>query len=65
MLALQSKMKKTIVFITHDLSEAIKLGDRIAIMRDGAVSYTHLLLSSPPANMVDQLKVRGKFSPKL
>ena len=35
MLALQSKMKKTIVFITHDLSEAIKLGDRIAIMRDG------------------------------
>ena len=37
MLALQSKMKKTIVFITHDLSEAIKLGDRIAIMRDGEV----------------------------
>ena len=36
-LALQSKMKKTIVFITHDLSEAIKLGDRIAIMRDGEV----------------------------
>ena len=33
LLALQSKMKKTIVFITHDLSEAIKLGDRIAIMR--------------------------------
>ena len=31
MLALQSKMKKTIVFITHDLSEAIKLGDRIAL----------------------------------
>ena len=35
LLALQSKMKKTIVFITHDLSEAIKLGDRIAIMKDG------------------------------
>ena len=34
LLALQSKMKKTIVFITHDLSEAIKLGDRIAIMND-------------------------------
>ena len=30
-------MKKTIVFITHDLSEAIKLGDRIAIMKDGEV----------------------------
>ena len=37
LLALQSKMKKTIVFITHDLNEAIKLGDRIAIMKDGEV----------------------------
>ena len=32
LLTLQSKMKKTIVFITHDLNEAIKLGDRIAII---------------------------------
>ena len=37
MLAIQSKMKKTIIFITHDLNEAIKLGDRIAIMRDGEI----------------------------
>ena len=37
LLALQAKMKKTIVFITHDLSEAIKLGDRIAIMKDGEI----------------------------
>ena len=37
LLTLQSKMKKTIVFITHDLNEAIKLGDRIAIMKDGEV----------------------------
>ncbi len=35
LLDLQSKLKKTIVFITHDLDEAIKLGDRIAIMKDG------------------------------
>ena len=34
LLALQSKMKKTIVFITHDLSEAIKLGDRIEPAND-------------------------------
>ncbi len=34
---LQTKMKKTIIFITHDLSEAIKLGDRIAIMKDGEI----------------------------
>ena len=37
MLAIQSKMKKTIIFITNDLNEAIKLGDRIAIMRDGEI----------------------------
>ncbi len=37
LLELQAKMKKTIVFITHDLDEALKLGDRIAIMKDGAI----------------------------
>ena len=36
-LELQEKMPKTILFITHDLSEALMLGDRIAIMKDGAV----------------------------
>jgi glycine betaine/proline transport system ATP-binding protein len=30
-------LKKTIVFITHDFDEAIRLADRIAIMKDGAV----------------------------
>ena len=37
LLLLQDKVKKTIVFITHDLDEALKLGDRIAIMRDGEI----------------------------
>ncbi len=37
LLELQSRVHKTIVFITHDLDEALKLGDRIVIMRDGAV----------------------------
>ncbi|WP_410980802.1 ATP-binding cassette domain-containing protein, partial [Bacillus subtilis] len=32
---LQSSLEKTIVFITHDLNEAMYLGDRIAVMRDG------------------------------
>ena len=32
---LQREIKKTVVFITHDLQEALKLGDQIAIMRDG------------------------------
>lgn len=34
---LSSVMKKTTVFITHDLDEAVRVGDRIAIMRDGRV----------------------------
>lgn len=37
LLALQSEKKKTIVFVTHDWEEAIRLGDRIAIMRDGEI----------------------------
>src|SRR3546814_14961224 len=36
-LRLQSGLSKTIVFITHDFDEAIRLADRIAIMKDGAV----------------------------
>jgi glycine betaine/proline transport system ATP-binding protein len=34
---LQQETGKTMVFITHDLAEALRLGDRIAIMRDGAI----------------------------
>ena len=37
LLQLQTKLKKTIVFITHDINEAFILGDRIAIMKDGAI----------------------------
>ncbi|MBW2649937.1 MAG: glycine betaine/L-proline ABC transporter ATP-binding protein [Deltaproteobacteria bacterium] len=37
LLELQDKVQKTIIFVTHDLHEALKLGDRIAIMRDGKV----------------------------
>jgi glycine betaine/proline transport system ATP-binding protein len=37
LLLLQKKMNKIIVFITHDLSEALKLGDRIAFVRDGSL----------------------------
>ncbi|MNW36583.1 Glycine betaine transport ATP-binding protein OpuAA [compost metagenome] len=37
LLELQDKMKKTIIFITHDLDEALRIGDRIALMKDGAV----------------------------
>ena len=37
MLQLQSRMHKTVIFITHDLDEALRLGDRIAIMKDGSI----------------------------
>ena len=37
LIALESQLNKTIVFITHDLNEALKVGDRIAIMRDGEI----------------------------
>jgi glycine betaine/proline transport system ATP-binding protein len=37
LLALQARVQKTILFITHDLDEALKLGDRIVIMKDGAI----------------------------
>jgi osmoprotectant transport system ATP-binding protein len=35
--SLQQELKKTIVFVTHDMDEAIKLGDRICIMKDGNI----------------------------
>ena len=37
LISLQTQMHKTILFITHDLEEALRLGDRIALMKDGAV----------------------------
>ena len=37
LLELQAELKKTIVFITHDLDEALRLGDRIVILRDGSI----------------------------
>lgn len=52
LLNLQRKMKKTIIFITHDLDEALKLGDRIAIMKDGVIVQigTPEEILSHPAN---------------
>lgn len=37
LLSLQAQLKRTIVFITHDLAEALRIGSRIAILRDGQV----------------------------
>lgn len=40
LIQLQNNIKKTIVFVTHDMSEALKLGDRICLMRNGEVVQT-------------------------
>jgi glycine betaine/proline transport system ATP-binding protein len=37
LLELQERMNKTIIFITHDLDEALRIGDRIALMKDGSI----------------------------
>lgn len=56
LLILQEKMQKTIVFITHDLEEAIKLGDRIAIMKDGEIvqiGTSEEIITSPADDYVE------------
>jgi len=37
LLEIQENFKKTIIFITHDLDEALRIGDRIALMKDGSI----------------------------
>lgn len=61
LLALQETLHKTIVFITHDLNEALKLGDHIALMKDGAlvqVGTPEEIVSSPADEYVERF-VRG------
>ncbi len=56
LLDLQNKLQKTIVFITHDLNEAIKLGDRIAIMKDGKIEQIGTaedILKNPASEYVE------------
>ena len=47
-LRLQALLHKTVVFVTHDLDEAVKLGDRIAVLTDGGV----LAQVAPPAELL-------------
>ena len=46
LLSIQKKLKKTIIFITHDINEAFKLGDKVAIMKD-----SRLIQLDTPENM--------------
>lgn len=57
LISLQERMKKTIIFITHDLSEAVKLGDRIILMKDGRVvqaGTAEEILTAPATRYVEQ-----------
>jgi len=48
LLRLQSELGKTVVFVTHDIDEAIKLGDRVAVLRQGG----RLAQFAPPAELL-------------
>ncbi|WP_228529331.1 quaternary amine ABC transporter ATP-binding protein [Arthrobacter gandavensis] len=57
LIALQQELGKTIIFITHDLNEAMFLGDRIAMMKDGAIVQIGTpdeILSAPATDYVAQ-----------
>ncbi len=57
LLALQSRVKKTIIFITHDLDEALKLGDKIIIMKDGSIvqqGTPEEILTNPATEYVEK-----------
>ena len=47
-LRLQAELRKTIVFVTHDIDEAIKMGDRIAVLQEGGM----LAQYAPPAELL-------------
>ena len=54
---LRSEVKQTVVFITHDLMEALRLGDRIAIMKDGEIVQTgtpQQIVSNPADDYVSE-----------
>ena len=61
LLALQATLHKTIVFVTHDLDEALRLGNRIAILRDGRlvqVDTPHAILHAPADDYVSRFVQR-------
>lgn len=66
-LKIQEKIRKTIVFVTHDIDEALKMGDRIAVMRVGQViqySKPMDILAKPADPFVSEL-IGGRNSLKM
>lgn len=57
LISLQKKLNKTIIFVTHDMDEALKMGDRIAIMKDGKLlqlDTPEKLLHEPAHGFVEE-----------
>ena len=57
LLEIQAKLKKTIIFITHDINEAFKLGDRVAVMKDGQIVQIGTpdeILTSPANSYIEE-----------
>src|ERR671938_1852560 len=63
-LRLQQEVRKTVVFVTHDIDEAIKIGDRIAILRQGGrlaqYDTPDAILSQPADEFVAQFVGRDR-----
>src|SRR4051794_27011311 len=68
-LRLQAEIRKTVVFVTHDIDEAIKMGDRVAIMRQGGqlVQYgtPEEILTQPADDFVAQFVGRDRALKRL
>ncbi len=63
-LELETEIRKTIVFVTHDIFEAVKMGDRVAILDEGKlqqVATPHDLVESPANEFVDQFLGQHRF----
>jgi osmoprotectant transport system ATP-binding protein len=62
-LRLQAELKKTIVFVTHDIDEAVKMGDRIAILRDQSqiaqLDKPEVILTDPADEFVESFLGSG------
>lgn len=57
LLDIQNKLQKTIIFITHDVNEAFKIGDRVAVMKDGKVEQIGTpeeILEKPASNYISE-----------
>jgi osmoprotectant transport system ATP-binding protein len=69
LLRLQSVVRKTIVFVTHDIEEAIKLGDRVALLQQGGVLAQYAtpaeLLAHPASEFVSNFLGEGRMVRRL